>query len=106
MLPNCKGFLARRLVGGQDRDVRKRQQYIEGQPPHRGRRVELPRHRHTRRAPRVEDLDDLGKIGERADQPIDLVDDNGIDPTRCDVGEQPSCRAGRSIVAPENPPSS
>jgi len=41
-----------------------------------------------RRAPRVEDLDDLGKIGERAGQPVDLVDDHGIDPPRRDVGEQ------------------
>jgi hypothetical protein len=47
------------------------------------------RDRNKGRAPRVEDLDDLGKIGERAGQPVDLVDDNGIDPTRCDVGEQP-----------------
>jgi len=73
-----------------------------GQPLHRGRRVELPRHRHKRRAPRVEDLDDVGKIGERADQPIDLVDDNGIDPTSCDVGEQPlqRKRSERRLVLP------
>jgi hypothetical protein len=38
------------------------------------------------RARRVEDLDNLGKIGERAGQPVDLVDD--IDPPRRDVGEQ------------------
>ena len=35
-----------------------------------------------------EDLDDLGKIGERAGQPVDLIDDHGIDPPRRDVGEQ------------------
>ena len=44
----------------------------------------------TKDAPlRIEDLDDLGKIGERAGQPVDLVDDDGIDPPRRDVGEQP-----------------
>ena len=36
-----------------------------GQAPHRGRRVELLRDRHERGARRVEDLDDLGEIGER-----------------------------------------
>jgi hypothetical protein len=43
----------------------------------------------TKDAPRIEDLDDLGKIGERAGQPVDLVDDHGVDPPRRDVGEQP-----------------
>src|SRR5271169_6177444 len=38
---------------------------------------------------RVEDLDDLGEIGERAGQPVDLVDDHDIDAPRRDVGEQP-----------------
>src|SRR6516225_10011657 len=40
------------------------------------------------RASRIEDLDDLGKIGERAGQPVDLVDDHDIDPPCRDVGEQ------------------
>src|SRR5208282_1176518 len=70
-------------------ELRKGQQNIEGQAPHRGRRVELLRHRDKRRAPRIKDLDDLGEIGERAGQPVDLVNDNRIDPPRRDVGEQP-----------------
>src|SRR6516165_2202542 len=70
-------------------ELREGQQNIEGQAPHRGRRVELLRDRNKRRTPRIEDLDDLGKIGERTGQPVDLVDDNGIYPTRRDVGEQP-----------------
>ena len=41
------------------------------------------------RTSRVENLDDLGKISQRAGQPVDLVDDDRIDPTRRDVGEQP-----------------
>jgi hypothetical protein len=40
----------------------------------------------------VEDLDDLGKISQRAGQPVDLVDDDRVNPTRRDVGEQPSQR--------------
>ena len=54
----------------------------------RRRGVELLRHRNEGGTPRVEDLDDLGKIGERAGQPVDLVDDHGIDPPRCEVAEQ------------------
>src|SRR6516165_6180958 len=62
---------------------------VEGQAPHRGRRVELLRHRNKGRASRIEDLDDLGKIGQRAGQPVDLVDDDRIDATRRDVVKQP-----------------
>src|SRR6476660_3310707 len=69
-------------------ELRKGQQNIEGQAPHRGCRVELLRNRNKRRASRIEDLDDLGKIGERAGQPVDLIDDHDIDPPRRDVGEQ------------------
>ena len=44
----------------------------------------------TKDAPlRIEDLDDLGKISQRAGEPVDLVDNDRIDPTRRDVGEQP-----------------
>src|SRR5438128_10822465 len=59
-------------------ELSKGQQHIEGQPPHRARGVELLGHRHERGALGVEDLDQLGKIGERAGQPVDLVDDNDV----------------------------
>src|SRR3984893_3365386 len=68
-------------------ELRERQQNIEGRAPHRGRRVELLRDRHKGRSPRIEDLDNLGKIGERAGQPDDLVDDHRIDAPRRDVRE-------------------
>src|SRR6516165_2483218 len=70
-------------------ELRKGQQNIEGQAPHRGRRVELLRDRHERGARRVEDLDDLGEIGERAGQPVDFVDDDRVDSPRGDIGKQP-----------------
>src|SRR5215471_17103233 len=76
-------------------ELRKRQQDVQGQATHRGCRVELLRHRHEGGAPRIEDFDDLGEIGERAGQPVDLIDDHGIDPPRSDVGEEPL--QGRSI---------
>ena len=36
----------------------------------------------------VEDLDDLGKVGERAGQAVHFADDDGIDLASLDVGEQ------------------
>ena len=85
-------------------ELRKGQQDIQGQAPHRGRRVELLRDRHEGGARRVEDFHDLGEIGERAGQPVDFVDDDRVDSPRGDIGSR--CRDGRSSVAPENPPSS
>src|SRR5208283_6079350 len=37
---------------------------------------------------RVEHLDDLGEVRERTGQAVDLIDDDGVDPMRGDVGEQ------------------
>ena len=45
------------------------------QPSHAGGGVELLGDRHKRNAAAVKDLDELGKIGERARQPVDLVND-------------------------------
>src|SRR5215211_7783434 len=36
----------------------------------------------------VEDLHQLGEVGERAGEPIDLVDYDDIDPSRPEIGEQ------------------
>src|SRR6202023_1165462 len=69
-------------------ELGKGQQHIEGQPPHRARGVELLGHRHERHALSVEDLDQPGKIGERAGEPVDLVDNDDVDPASLDVGEQ------------------
>jgi hypothetical protein len=37
----------------------------------------------------VKDLDELGKIGERPGQPVDLVNDNDIDLACLDIGDEP-----------------
>jgi hypothetical protein len=37
---------------------------------------------------RVKDLDDLGEVGERTGQAVDLVDDHDVDLPGDDVGEQ------------------
>src|SRR5271165_6922294 len=37
---------------------------------------------------RVKHLDDLGEVRERTGQAVDLVDDDGVDPMRGDVGQK------------------
>jgi hypothetical protein len=38
---------------------------------------------------RIEHIDDLGEIGERTGQPVDLVDDNDLHLAGLDIGKQP-----------------
>src|SRR6266850_370661 len=83
-------------------ELGKGQQHIEGQPPHRARGIELLGDRDERHSLRVEDLDQPGKIGERAGQPVDLVDDDDIDPAFPDVGEQ-ALQSGPLHVATREP---
>ena len=41
----------------------------------------------------VEDLDDLGEVGQRPGQPVDLVDDHHVDLARAHIRQQPlECR--------------
>jgi hypothetical protein len=54
----------------------------------------------------VEDLDDLREVGERAGEPVDLVDHYNVDDAGLDVGEELLQPPGRSIEPPEKPPSS
>ena len=46
------------------------------------------RHRHERNALGIKDLDDLGKVGERAGQPVNFVDHDDLDLAVADLGEQ------------------
>jgi hypothetical protein len=48
----------------------------------------LLRHRDERHGLGVEEFDQPGKIGERAGQPVDLVDDYDVDPSGSDIAEQ------------------
>ena len=57
-------------------ELGKGQKHVQRQPAHAGRGVELLGDRHKRDAAAVKDLDELGKIGERARQPVDLVDND------------------------------
>ena len=47
----------------------------------------------------------LGEVGEAAGQPIDLVDHDDVDLAGDNVGQQ-RFSPGRSMLPPENPPSS
>ena len=59
----------------------------------------------TKETPCRRNLHQLGEVGERARQTVDLVDDDDVDlPTR--TCSSSACRAGRSREAPERPPSS
>src|SRR5215472_1413828 len=82
-------FVADTLADDLALELRKGQQHIEGRAPHRGGCVELLRDRNKRGAPRVEDLDDLGEIGEQTGQAVDFVDNDRVDPPRGDIGKQP-----------------
>src|ERR1700693_5274435 len=79
-------LVADALAGDLALELREGEQHIQGQPPHRSRGVELLRGRDEGNALLVEDLDDLGEVGQRAGQPVNLVADDGIDLPRTDVG--------------------
>ena len=71
------------------------EQDMEGEPSHRGGGVERLGHRDERHIMPVEDLDEPGKIRQRPGQPVDLVDDDDVDPPGLDVGEQALQRRAR-----------
>src|SRR5262245_7931733 len=73
------------LAGDLPLELGKRQQYVQGQPAHRGGGVEGLRHRYEGAVMGIEHLDDLGKVEQGAGKPIDLVDDNDVDLRTPDV---------------------
>ena len=69
-------------------ELGKGQQDVEREPPHRGRGVELLRHRDKRDRLGIEQLDQLGKISQRAGQTVDLVHHHNIDLAVAHVRQQ------------------
>ena len=49
----------------------------------------------------IEDLDQLGEVGQRAGQSIDLVKDNQIEPTGGDIGQETLHRRSAESAARE-----
>jgi hypothetical protein len=58
---------------------------VQGQSSHAGRGVERLGDRDERHSMGVEELDQLGEVGERAGQPVDLVDNDHVDPVSANV---------------------
>src|SRR5205823_184336 len=58
------------------------------EPPHTGAGVEGLRDRHERDVMRIEQLDHLREISERAGEPVDLVDQHDIDCPRPNIGQE------------------
>ena len=63
--------------------------HIQGQSSHAGGRVERLGDRDKRHLMGVEELDQLGEVGERAGQPVDLVDKDHVDPVSANIVQQP-----------------
>jgi len=61
-------------------ELREGKKNVKRQPPHRARGVELLGDGDEGDAMLVEELNELGEVGERAGEPIDLVDDDDVDP--------------------------
>ena len=76
------------LAGDLALELGEGKQHVEGQPPHRGGGIELLGDRHERNLVRIEHLDDLGEVGKRTGQPVDLVDHHRIDLVGLNVGEK------------------
>ena len=81
------------------------QQHVERQTPHRGGGVELLGDRDEGHTMGIEQLHQLGEVGQRAGEPVDLVDDDEST-RRALTSASRCCRAGRSVDPPEKPPSS
>ena len=77
-------------LGGQlPLELGKGQQDIEGQPAHGGGGVELLGDGDERDRPGVEGLDQLGEVGERPGQAVDLVDHDHVDLAGLDIRQEP-----------------
>ena len=69
-------------------ELGEREQHIEREPAHAARGIERLRDRDERHRMLVEQLDQLGEIGQRPGQPVDLVDDDDVDLAGADLGQQ------------------
>src|SRR3984957_9419360 len=68
------------LAGDLALELGKGQKYVQGQSSHAGRCVERLGDRDERHLMGVEQLDQLGEVGKRAGQSVDLVDNDHVDP--------------------------
>ena len=76
-------------------ELRKGQQDVEGQPPHRGGRIELLGDGDKRHIMLIEQFDQLGEVRQRAGQAVDLVDDDHVDLVGPNIIQEPP--QGRTV---------
>ena len=88
LLPGGGKLVADALADDLALELREGEQDVERQPAHRGRGVERLRDADEGDVVAIEHLDQLGKIHQRAAEPIDLVDDHHVDAPGLDVGQQ------------------
>jgi hypothetical protein len=88
LLARGEELVADAFTGHLALELGKREQDIQRQPAHGGGGVELLGDGNEGHPVPVEGLDDLGEVGERAGQAIDLVDHDDIDLSGLDVGQQ------------------
>ena len=81
-------LVADALGGDLPLELGKGQQHVERQPAHRCRGVELLGDRDKRDAMGIEQLDQLGEVGQRSREAIDLVDDDDVDLPGADIVQQ------------------
>lgn len=65
-----------------------REQYVQGQPTHRGSRVELLGNGDEADLVHVEDLNDFGKVRKRPGKPVNFVNDDSVDLLPLDIFDQ------------------
>src|SRR5215204_163764 len=89
LLLRCSNLVSDALARDLALELSEGQQHVEGEPPHADRGVEGLGHRDERDAVLIEELDQLGEVGERSGEAIHLVDDDHVDAAGPDLAEQP-----------------
>jgi len=87
-LLRCCNLVADALPGDLPLELGEREKDIEGQPPHGSGGVEALCHRDEGDLMGIEELHQLGKVGQRPGQPIHLIDDDDIQLPGPDISEQ------------------
>ena len=81
-------LVADALAGDLTLELGEGQQHVQHQPPHRGGGVDLLGHGAEAHAAAVEHFHHAREVGERAAEPVDLVDHHDVDAAGVDVGQQ------------------
>jgi len=83
-----RNLVADALAGNLALELGKAEKDVQGQPPHRRRGIEGLCHGNKCHTVAVEHLDQLGKVHQRARQPVDFVDHNHIDQPLLNIRQQ------------------